>query len=249
MSVEFIVTVAGCAVRIAAIYPETMRFCRAYLTDCPSEGLPVLEVHISEEDIEYERLISTKNRGREARSEQSANPYLETLAVYRKIAEQLPGVGRILFHGSALAMDGEGYLFAAKSGTGKSTHARLWRESFGERVVMVNDDKPILSVAPEGILVWGTPWDGKHHLSRNMSVPLKALCVLGRGEENFIERLTREQAYPNLLKQIYRPQDISAMGLTLAHLDRLLETVPVYRLSCNMEPEAAIISYEGMQNR
>ncbi len=60
---------------------------------------------------------------------------------YRKLAESLLEYGVLLFHGSSVAVDGFGYIFAAQSGTGKSTHARLWRELLGERAVMVNDDK------------------------------------------------------------------------------------------------------------
>ena len=61
---------------------------------------------------------------------------METLAVYRKMADY----DTVLLHGSAIAVDDEGYFFTAKSGTGKSTHARLWREMLGDRAVMINDD-------------------------------------------------------------------------------------------------------------
>ena len=106
--------------------------------------------------------------------------YLETLAVYRKIAEKMIDYDTILFHGSVIAVDGIGYLFTAKSGTGKSTHTRLWRELFGERAVMVNDDKPLIKVSENGIIVYGTPWDGKHRLSTNTFVPLKGICFMSK---------------------------------------------------------------------
>ena len=80
-------------------------------------------------------------------------------------------------------MDGEAYIFTAVSGTGKSTHAMLWREVFGERVRMINDDKPLIRITPEGkAVVYGTPWDGKHHLSKNSAFPLKAICWLTRAK-------------------------------------------------------------------
>ena len=80
-------------------------------------------------------------------------------------------------------MDGQAVLFTAKSGTGKSTHTKLWRDLFGERAVMVNDDKPLLRILKDGVLVCGTPWDGKHRLSTNCALPLKAICILERGKK------------------------------------------------------------------
>ena len=73
--------------------------------------------------------------------------YVEWIAIYRRLSDYVLQKDVLLFHSSALALDGQVYLFAAPSGTGKSTHARLWRETFGDRVVMVNDDKPLLKIA------------------------------------------------------------------------------------------------------
>ena len=93
----------------------------------------------------------------------------------------------ILFHGSVIAVDGIGYLFTAKSGTGKSTHTRLWREYFGDRAAMVNDDKPLLKITDSSVIAYGTPYNGKHRLGTNISVPLKAICILTRAADNHIE--------------------------------------------------------------
>ncbi len=152
-----------------------------------------------------------------------------------------------MFQGSAGAVDGEAYLFPAPSGTGKSPHARLWREAFGDRAVMINDDKPLLRVSEEGVRVYGTPWNGKHRLGGNLSAPLKALCVLTRDERNHIEPISREEAFAVLFQQSYRPAREENLPRLLALLERLSRKVGLYRLGCNMEPEAAIISYQGMQ--
>jgi hypothetical protein len=155
----------------------------------------------------------------------------------------------ILFHGSALSVDGEGFLFTAKSGTGKSTHTRFWRETFGERVKMVNDDKPLLRITDEGVIVCGTPWDGKHRISTNTMVPLKGLCVLTRAEENFVERITAEEAMPMLLQQTQRFADPSKMIKILQLLHKLTEKTGLYRLGCNLDPKAAVVAYEGMNRK
>ena len=166
------------------LYPETELLCRDYETS----GLPGIPITISPEDIAREReksvLEAVKNSRRVIEWPDS---YLETLAVYRKIAEIIPEYDTFLFHGSAVAVDGEAYIFTAESGTGKSTHARLWREMLGDRAVMVNDDKPLIRVHADGTaVVYGTPWNGKHHLGNNIAVPVRAICEIKRSEENQI---------------------------------------------------------------
>lgn len=242
--ISFTCKFAGTCVGIQALYEETKEFCRDYLV----EESPQFSVVVSQEDILKERRQAEKTSVKEfGHVVNYPDTYLETLAVYRKIAEGMLDYNTILFHGSAIAVDGEAYLFTAKSGTGKSTHTRLWRERFGERAYMVNDDKPLLRITEEGVYVCGTPWDGKHHLSRNVMVPLKAICQLERAADNYIESISRKEMFPVALQQIYRPADAERMRKTLELSDRLLQSTGLYRLGCNMNPEAAIISYEGMQ--
>jgi hypothetical protein len=137
-------------------------------------------------------------------------------------------------------------LFTAKSGTGKSTHTRLWREVFGPRAVMVNDDKPFLLVTQQGISACGSPWNGKHRLGANMEVPLKGICILERGAENHITTMDPQDALYMLLQQSNRPGGAKRLGKYLELVDRIAASVPIYRLRCNMEPEAAMVSYRAM---
>lgn len=183
----------------------------------------------------------------EAKVRRIPDGYLERLALYRKIAENLLACDVLLFHGSAIAVDGVGYLFTASSGTGKSTHTRLWRQAFGPRAVMINDDKPLLRITGSGVTVYGTPWDGKHHLSKNIGVPLKAVCILERSVGNHIEKIDQKAAWPMLMQQSYRPAGAANLRRTIALIDRLASGVELYRLGCNMEPEAAAVAYEGMR--
>ena len=157
----------------------------------------------------------------------------------------MPYYDTILFHGSVIAVDGAAYVFTAKSGTGKSTHTALWRRLFGDRAVMVNDDKPLLHVG-DVVTAYGTPYDGKHKLSNKIAVPVKAVCILERAEENSIVKITRSEAYPMLVQQAYRPVDIAAMQKTLSLIDKMADSVELYRLGCNMDPDAARVAYEGM---
>jgi hypothetical protein len=239
------IELAGITFRILSQYPDIERLCHAYKTMDPSE----IELRISLGDITLERERSARDDIRCGRQVKDwPDGYLETLAVYRKIAERMPAYNTFLFHGSCVAVDGIGYLFTAKSGTGKSTHSRLWRELLGDRAVMVNDDKPLIRVNPDGTAtVYGTPWDGKHHLSTNIAVPLKAICILERAKQNTIRQITAGEAYPMLLQQAYRPMDSMALSKTLTLIDRLTASVSLWRLGCNRDIEAARVAYEAMK--
>ena len=236
---------AGKKIEVEPLYSFLEEYCEGYLVSGCKEA--DLVVKISQADIDFEREKSAAEdalQGIPVRKFSDA--YLETLAVYRKIAEWMPTQDTMLFHGSVVAVDGNGYLFAAKSGTGKSTHTRLWRELFKERAQMINDDKPLLNISEDKVVAFGTPWNGKHRLGTNASAPLKGLCVLRRGKENKIRRADSREIYPVLLQQTYRPANAIAMAQTLRLLDLLEKTVPVYVLECNMELEAARVAYEKM---
>ena len=132
--------IADKVVEVTSIYDEVHAYCSDYQTDDQAD----YSVTTTQADIDYEREKSAREdeiNGIPTR--QFSDSYLEELAVYRKIAEKMLDYDTILFHGSVVAVGGVGYLFTAKSGTGKSTHTRLWREYFGDRAVMVNDDKPL----------------------------------------------------------------------------------------------------------
>ena len=244
---EGLYKIAEHTVRFISLHEKIHAMCRDYRV---AEEAPEIVISTFQADIDAERRKSeAEDRLEGIPVRRYSDAYLETLAVYRKLADALLTDDTVLFHGSCVSVDGEGYLFTAKSGTGKSTHTRLWREAFGSRAVMVNDDKPLLRIRESGVTAFGTPWDGKHHLSNNISVPLKAICILERGEQNEIQRITPGEAYPMLLQQTNRPRDPQRMLKTLQLLDVLINAAGLYRLRCNREPEAAWIAFEGMNGK
>ena len=226
---------AGHTVEIRSVYGNVHDMCRDYAV----LAAPELVVETTPGDIERER---------GGVDELFSDGYLETLAVYRKLAHALLEQNILLFHASAVAVDGAAYLFTAVSGTGKSTHAALWRKLLGARAVMVNDDKPLLHVAADHVEVYGTPWSGKHALHTNIHVPVRAICLLHRAAENTIEPITPYAALPMLLQQSYRPAEQMALLKTLALVEHMGETVRLYSLGCNMELDAARLAYETMTN-
>ena len=230
-------------IKVESLYERVHEYCKDYRT----EGEPDFEVVISQRDIDFERSKSERNAKYEGKSSfNSSDEYLEELAVYRRISERMPYYATFMFHGSCIAVDGKAYLFSAPSGTGKSTHARLWREMLGDRAVMVNDDKPLIRVRDGKVTVFGTPYNGKHRLGSNIAVPLEAICVLERAEENSIQPMQAKEIYPKLVQQMYRPFDSIALVSSLRLLTEMTKSVSLWRLRCNMEPEAAAVSFKAM---
>lgn len=157
--------------------------------------------------------------------------------------------GGFFLHASAIALDGRAYLFSADSGTGKSTHTRLWTEYFGaERCFIINDDKPALIRGENGFYACGTPFSGKHDISRNEMVPVQSLCFLERAKENSIQKIGSKEATQRIFTQIMRTSDRAVMEELLAMLDEFLSSVPVYVLRCDISVKAVETAYDAMKN-
>lgn len=243
--VNFTIKLAEVPIGVSAIFPTTKRFCCDYIT----YDSPTILIDLTEDDIEFERQKIKKIEDYEGISStvNYSAAFIEVAALHGRISDNLLNLGIIRFHGSAISLDGECYIFTAKSGTGKSTHTRLWREMFGDRAVMVNDDKPFIKITDTGATVYGTPWNGKHMIGENVSSPLKAICLLGRDSYNHIEPITGSEALPVLLEQTYRRRDQQDLLKVAVLLSKLTKNVKFYRLGCNMDPSAAAVSYEGMK--
>lgn len=171
----------------------------------------------------------------------------EYLATGDSFYRQLLSFDGMMLHASAVEMDGKAYLFSAPCGTGKSTHTALWQRVFGSsRAVILNDDKPALRWDGQRLLACGTPWSGKNDLSRNDCVPVAGICFLSRGEVNAIRPFGGKDAIHALLDQTVRPSDPALAGKLLTVLDLILTHTRVWSMTCNMEPEAALVSHAAM---
>ena len=240
---EFCIKIAGHTAKVTSLFESTPQYFRSYLTTDP----PAFSITVTREDLVFEQadlLAEARRDGFKPRV--FTDPFLERAAIQRAFAEYLFRYSILLFHGSAIAVDGEGYLFTAHSGTGKSTHTRLWREVFGSRAVMVNDDKPFLELRADGVWLHGSPWSGKHGLDTNLCVPLKAVCILERGTENTIRPATVEESLPMLQKQSYAPLAKNAHTAFLTLTEMLSQQVPLWKLHCNKDAQAASVAWEAM---
>lgn len=153
----------------------------------------------------------------------------------------------MLLHASAVVMDNEAYLFSADSGTGKSTHTELWQSYFGDKAQILNDDKPAIRVLDGKAYAYGTPWSGKSDKNLNLKVPLKAIIFIERAAENSAYPISSKEAIALIMGQTLRPREPQTMVKFLSVLDRVLKTVPVYKLHCNISEDAVKTIYNTIK--
>ena len=230
--------VAGLVTCVQPMFFSTREYCRPYLT----QREPEFFLEVTGEDLICQQAALDREADEEGlRRRKFTDPFLERTVIQEKIAGQLLERDTLLLHGSTVAVDGQAYLFTAPCHTGKSTHTRLWRELFGDRAVMVNDDKAFLALRPDGVWAYGSPWMGKHGIGTNISAPLKGICFLQRGVENQIQKADLEKWQPELIRQCFVPEE-----RYLPLISQLAERIPLWEMSCTKDPQAASVAYEAM---
>ena len=173
--------------------------------------------------------------------------YFESILAHRKLAEWLPTHGAFVLHSACFDVGGVGVAFAAHSGTGKTTHMRLWKEYLGDKMVVVNGDKPIVRFfedEPETPYAYGTPWNGKEGLGCNMRTPMKHICFIERAEENSCEPMGSGEAIDLIFNQVYMPKDPLAVLATMQLINRFINSCTLWKIKCNMDISAAEVAYK-----
>lgn len=237
--------IAGVVVCVQPLFQSTREYCRPYLTDKEADFF--LEVRREDLIAEQSKLAQEAvEQGLKTRKFQ--DPFLERSTIQRRLADYLVSRNTLMLHGSTVSVDGRAYLFTAPCGTGKSTHTRLWREAFGDRAVMVNDDSPFLRITSSGVYACGSPWSGKHGLATNVCVPLQGICSLRRGSENLIRPVDGEELMDVLCRQVHIPEDGMLAQKALLLIGMLARSVPLWSMHCNKEPEAAQVAYWAMRS-
>lgn len=230
-----VLKIAGINVGVDNKYRHTEIVARDYITD----EEPLFTVSVTPEDIEAEREMAEISDGTDG--------YFESVALYRKIAEKMPTLDGALFHGATIEYEGGAYIITAHSGVGKTTHMRLWLSEFGDKVSVVNGDKPIIRFIDGNLMACGTPWQGKEDYGRNVMRPLRGIIFLNRGEENRAYPITPDEATIDFMRQIYLPKtDKLSLVKTMNIANRVLKEVKLVRLECNMNPEAAHVARDAI---
>lgn len=234
---NFCLSIAGHSFYIHALYDEAYSLCRKFITDDCGEK----EIFITEEDITAEQANSNLPEVCEDKA------YLETLAIYRKICEAMLDYDTFLMHGAVVGFENSSYMFTAVSGTGKTTHIMKWLRNL-EGSYVVNGDKPLIKITENEVIACGTPWRGKERLGRNCMVPLKAIVLMERGENNEITEISFEKALSFLLRQTYMPEDHLMMKKTLTLLSKLKGRVRFYKyIFNNMKEDAFEVAYGALK--
>ena len=226
--------IAGLRVKIENRYDFTTKFCREYLSEDQNSEVDIV-ASVTEEEFAAERSVS----------DEFSDGYIENICLYRSICTQIPVFNRILLHCAVLEYDGKGYAFLGRSGTGKSTHTKLWKR-FLSTPKMINGDKPILEYIGDGFLAFGTPWRVKESGGMRASAPLCGLCFLEQAKENSIRKLTPSEVSSRLFGQILLPESEENVISTLELADKLIATTPAYLLKCDISREAVKLSFEAM---
>ncbi len=254
---EGLIRMADLTISVRARHDYVFRQCADYRIEGRDPSAADLVVEATDEELAAEVAASPADMD---------EGYIESICLFRNICRRLPPMGGMFFHAAVIedrtgipgdivdsATEGgapaaHGYAFTADSGTGKTTHIRLWQKAFGDRIRIINGDKPILRRRDGRWYAYGTPWCGKEGWNINTSVPLDAICFLRRGERNTIRPYPAAEVVTALFSQIVLPDDPAALTATLELLDGLVREVPFYELHCTISEEAAHVAKKGMNS-
>ncbi|MBE6674476.1 MAG: hypothetical protein E7596_05170 [Ruminococcaceae bacterium] len=243
----FKIKMAGFVIEIDNKYSYIKKLCAKYIYEGEEKDF---SASCTEEDISNEEIVAQDDKEvadlLSKMDVESRRGYLESVCVYRAICLQLPERNSFVMHAATIEVDGLAYAFTARSGTGKSTHISLWKKLLGDRVKVVNGDKPIIRLVDGAFYAYGTPWCGKEGWNRNVSVKLNGLCFIERAVENKIDKMPLDEAATRIMKQILIPKDALGAINTFELVDKMLNNVNCWLLGCNISLEAAEIAYKAM---
>ena len=151
----------------------------------------------------------------------------------------------IMIHSSSVAVNSLAYSFSGDSGQGKSTHASLYLKEFKDSFI-INDDKPIYHFNGTGFDVCGNPWSGKNDISKNVTIPLKALCFIKQGKSNKIRKIGEEEAIKKIIRQTIIPKNVNKLDKLLDLVTKFVNIINIYEIECDISKEACLSSYKEM---
>ena len=220
--------------------------------------------HFHQEGDKHVFVVKTKNNDLKIRMEHTPDYKQQTIFLNRQhiknIAEMEYVTSGLMFmqlalyknvlplHASAITHNNEAILFTGSSGTGKSTHAHHWLNTF-ENTQIINDDKPLLHEQDGRIVVSGSPWSGKNAHNQNVTVPLKAVVFLEQGKNNIVSVPPKKLALQRLFKDCMRPIDKTLMHNTLLLIETILDNTPYYHYTLTKSSESVQPIYDAVFNK
>ena len=234
---RFTIRIAGLNIEISTVSTRLYDLYAGYRTS----DIPDYKIRITPQDVDRE--IGARQDLPSVSNERNH----ESIALLRKLLEDVIDSDVLLIHGAAVAVGNDAWLFSAPSGTGKTTHIRQWLEHLPDAYV-VNGDKPLLRFTETETMICGSPWRGKERLGTNTMVPLRAVAFMKRGEKNRMEEISFAQAYRYLLQQTYLPYGAEKAEKALRLLSQMNGYVRFYEfLFDNYQPDCFQVAYETLR--
>ena len=210
------------------------------------EGYRIEQSYLDSEVCHHMALNSELNCATAVMNRQDPR-FGESLSSLLRIAYSLSVLRHeaVAIHASAICHQDEALLFLGKSGTGKSTHARLW-VTHGEGCSLLNDDNPTLRWTNQGLKAYGTPWSGKTHCYRNEGYPVRGIARLSQAAENRFRLLDEREALLALMPSCTLLRENEAIEDRFYDLmERILGSTPVAHLACRADQEAYDCCHAG----
>lgn len=226
-------------------YTSLTELCTSQFGDCrdgyllnmvPQSGAAPLKMHVAKD-------------GRTARLAGNLDTNMLRLACWIAYGLATMPFRTVAVHTSAVYHSGKAVLFLGESGTGKSTHTRLWRENI-EGASLLNDDSPIVRIIDGKPWVYGSPWSGKTPCYKDERYPLAACVRLSQAPANRIRKLSVLQAFAALHPSCppFFAYDDALYDRISDVLGVLIASVPAYHLACLPNAAAARLSFETIFN-
>ena len=234
---EFTAKIADLTVSISYTHSLIKTMCGEYLT----EEAPMFSIEASKEHEEKLRNYFLGS------SQMFSDAYIESYTLFDTFCTRVIDFDAAVFHAALISFDGQGVAFAALSGTGKTTHIRLWKKLFSDRVEIINGDKPLFTLRDGKFFASGMPWCGKENWGCNKTVPLKAVCFIERAEQNSISPLTENrEIMSRLFLQLMMPEEQRLMVKYLEFANKMIKNVPFFLLRCNIDIDAARVAHDNI---
>lgn len=229
---DLTISLAGHPIGISLIHEAYAPLFASFLTDEPVQN----RVCVSEE---------TLRERADFYPPESSPAYVEGCELAAKVSYALMQYDCCIFHSVAFLWQGKAWLFAAPSGTGKTTQYLLWKRMLGEKVTMLNGDKPVLACCEGTVWVHPSPWFGKEGMHNDDSAPLGGIIFLAQAQKNEISMLTPREAVIPLLSQILydgTKDDAILCGCKIG--ESILKSVPIWHLKNRGDAASAKLTYE-----
>lgn len=232
MAVSKTLLLAGVPIEYQFRYKETVSFYKEYFTNVA----PVCKTCIGpEEDALVAQYYQIEER----------NYHAEIDIMTALLSDTLLPYNRVVFHSVAMLWNKKVWLFAAPSGTGKTTQYLLWKKLFPREVYILNGDKPFLSFdAASEIRVWPSPWKGKEGFGIHLNAPLGGLILLKQAVQNQIRKATAGEAVDMIISQYISLMKTEAdIKMLVSFTERILQDVPIYLLENKGDRDSAEMAH------